>query len=36
MTDKNANIKKQLRIKIISMGDAEAGKSCIIKRYCET
>jgi DnaJ family protein C protein 27 len=35
MTDKNANIKKQLRIKIISMGDAEAGKSCIIKRYCE-
>lgn len=39
MTDtnnaKNAFFKKQLRIKIISMGDAEVGKSCIIKRYCE-
>lgn len=27
--------KRPLRIKIISMGNAEAGKSCIIKRYCE-
>lgn len=26
---------KQLRIKIISLGNAEVGKSCIIKRYCE-
>lgn len=24
-----------LRVKIISMGDAECGKSCLIKRYCE-
>ncbi|KAH3740004.1 hypothetical protein DPMN_046699 [Dreissena polymorpha] len=27
--------KRPLRIKIISMGNAEVGKSCIIKRYCE-
>ncbi|XP_071483748.1 dnaJ homolog subfamily C member 27-like [Diadema antillarum] len=27
--------KKSIRVKIISMGNAEAGKSCIIKRYCE-
>uniref|UniRef100_H2Z026 J domain-containing protein n=1 Tax=Ciona savignyi TaxID=51511 RepID=H2Z026_CIOSA len=26
---------KRLRVKIISMGNAEVGKSCIIKRYCE-
>jgi len=26
---------KTLRIKIISMGAAECGKSCVIKRYCE-
>lgn len=26
---------KSLRIKVISMGNAEVGKSCIIKRYCE-
>lgn len=26
---------RPLRIKIISMGNAEVGKSCIIKRYCE-
>jgi DnaJ family protein C protein 27 len=32
---KNLNLKKQLRVKIISMGDAEVGKSCMIKRYCE-
>mmetsp|Transcript_395 Transcript_395/g.1295 ORF Transcript_395/g.1295 Transcript_395/m.1295 type:complete len:192 (+) Transcript_395:66-641(+) len=24
-----------LRIKVISMGDASTGKSCLIKRYCE-
>ncbi|XP_041360854.1 dnaJ homolog subfamily C member 27-like [Gigantopelta aegis] len=28
-------IKQPLRIKIISMGNAEVGKSCVIKRYCE-
>ncbi|WAR15929.1 DJC27-like protein [Mya arenaria] len=28
-------MKRPLRIKIISMGNAEVGKSCIIKRYCE-
>lgn len=27
--------KQSIRIKIISMGNAESGKSCIIKRYCE-
>ncbi|XP_064652282.1 dnaJ homolog subfamily C member 27-like [Lineus longissimus] len=27
--------KQSIRIKIISMGNAEVGKSCIIKRYCE-
>lgn len=26
---------KTLRVKLISMGNAEVGKSCIIKRYCE-
>ena len=26
---------KFMRIKIISMGDAAVGKSCIIKRFCE-
>ncbi|NWT63242.1 DJC27 protein, partial [Erythrocercus mccallii] len=27
--------RKALRVKVISMGNAEVGKSCIIKRYCE-
>ncbi|GMI04672.1 hypothetical protein TrVE_jg1418 [Triparma verrucosa] len=27
--------KKQLRIKILTMGDAGTGKSCLVKRYCE-
>ncbi|KAK3780203.1 hypothetical protein RRG08_010597 [Elysia crispata] len=27
--------KPNLRVKIISMGNSETGKSCIIKRYCE-
>jgi hypothetical protein len=27
--------KKWIRIKILSMGDAGTGKSCLIKRYCE-
>ncbi|KAL5014924.1 hypothetical protein ScPMuIL_009194 [Solemya velum] len=27
--------KRSLRVKIISMGNSEVGKSCIIKRYCE-
>jgi DnaJ family protein C protein 27 len=27
--------RKPLRIKILSLGDSESGKSCIIKRYCE-
>ncbi|XP_013413652.1 dnaJ homolog subfamily C member 27-like [Lingula anatina] len=35
--DNNARnrVKKATRVKIISMGNAETGKSCIIKRYCE-
>ncbi|XP_038051539.1 dnaJ homolog subfamily C member 27-like [Patiria miniata] len=28
-------LRKTIRVKIISMGNAEVGKSCIIKRYCE-
>ncbi|KAJ8020653.1 DnaJ-like subfamily C member 27 [Holothuria leucospilota] len=32
--DKN-RLKKTIRVKVISMGNAETGKSCIIKRYCE-
>ena len=35
MTAPVKNQKKRLRIKIISLGDANSGKSCIIKRYCE-
>lgn len=27
--------KKSLRVKVISIGNSEVGKSCIIKRYCE-
>lgn len=27
--------KKHIRIKIISMGERNTGKSCLIKRYCE-
>lgn len=34
-SDTYSKIKKSLRIKIISLGNAEVGKSCIIKRYCE-
>jgi DnaJ family protein C protein 27 len=30
-----SKIKKPLKIKIISVGNSEVGKSCIIKRYCE-
>lgn len=32
---KRKELGKSLRIKVISMGNAEVGKSCIIKRYCE-
>ncbi|XP_059841402.1 dnaJ homolog subfamily C member 27 isoform X3 [Hypanus sabinus] len=27
--------KKSLRVKVITLGSTEVGKSCIIKRYCE-
>ena len=27
--------KQERRIKVISVGDAQVGKSCLIKRYCE-
>lgn len=33
--DKFHRNKPAIRIKVISMGNAETGKSCIIKRYCE-
>ena len=26
---------KYLRVKVLSVGDTETGKSCLIKRYCE-
>ncbi|XP_048457012.1 dnaJ homolog subfamily C member 27 isoform X4 [Rhincodon typus] len=32
---KRSENKKPLRVKVISLGSAEVGKSCIIKRYCE-
>ncbi|XP_055570616.1 dnaJ homolog subfamily C member 27 isoform X3 [Falco cherrug] len=32
---KRKETRKSLRVKVISMGNAEVGKSCIIKRYCE-
>ncbi|XP_035533302.1 dnaJ homolog subfamily C member 27 [Morone saxatilis] len=32
---KRRDNKKSLRVKVISLGNAEVGKSCIIKRYCE-
>jgi len=35
MTAGTRNQKRRLRIKIISLGDANSGKSCIIKRFCE-
>ncbi|XP_060129161.1 dnaJ homolog subfamily C member 27 isoform X2 [Zootoca vivipara] len=35
MEAKRKEPRKALRIKVISMGNAEVGKSCIIKRYCE-
>ncbi|XP_062523343.1 dnaJ homolog subfamily C member 27-like, partial [Corticium candelabrum] len=28
-------LRQVMRIKIISMGDAEVGKSCLIKKFCE-
>lgn len=30
-----SKVKKSLKVKIISLGNSETGKSCIIKRYCE-
>lgn len=33
--EKKSRVRRPLRVKIISMGNAEVGKSCIIKRYCE-
>lgn len=32
---KASNCSKKLHIKLISMGDVEVGKSCLIKKYCE-
>ena len=29
------NINNQFLVKLISVGDATVGKSCVIKRYCE-
>ncbi|CAH1248034.1 dnaJ homolog subfamily C member 27-like [Branchiostoma lanceolatum] len=31
----DSKAKRPLRVKVISMGNSEVGKSCIIKRYCE-
>jgi GTPase SAR1 family protein len=30
-----SNSPTQFSIKLVSLGDSEVGKSCIIKRYCE-
>ncbi len=32
MVSKSPN---QFSVKLISLGDVEVGKSCLIKRYCE-
>uniref|UniRef100_S4RLS1 DnaJ (Hsp40) homolog, subfamily C, member 27 n=1 Tax=Petromyzon marinus TaxID=7757 RepID=S4RLS1_PETMA len=32
---KRKEVRKSLRVKVISMGNPEVGKSCLIKRYCE-
>ena len=32
---KGNNYANKLSIKLISVGDVEVGKSCLIKRYCE-
>ncbi len=29
------NVNNQFLVKLISVGDAAVGKSCVIKRYCE-
>lgn len=29
------NMPNQIHAKIISLGDTEVGKSCLIKKYCE-
>ena len=35
-SNKNSNNENnQILVKMISMGDVEVGKSCLIKRYCE-
>ena len=34
-TARAAKIPSMKRIKILSMGDARTGKSCLIKRFCE-
>ena len=34
-TAKASKISLMKRIKILSMGDAKTGKSCLIKRFCE-
>ena len=31
----NDNNKESSRVKVISFGNVETGKSCLIKRYCE-
>ena len=32
---KNNKLENKLSMKLISVGDVEVGKSCLIKRYCE-
>ena len=34
-TSASRNSTKSLRVKVISIGNAGVGKSCLIKRYCE-
>jgi len=35
VADVSSKRQQMLRVKVLSMGDAAVGKSCIIKRYCE-
>jgi len=32
---KSENTTNQILVKLISLGDIEVGKSCLIKKYCE-
>ena len=35
MKQTQSQVNNQFSVKMISLGDVEVGKSCLIKRYCE-